>query len=457
MKKIHCIGIGGIGVSALARFFLSRGVLVSGSDGKDGLWKKTIEEAGVKVFIEHDAKNIPADCDLVIYSSAVPEDNAERKEAFLRNIPQKTYAEGLGEAMKKYDTRVAVSGTHGKTTTTALLGLLFEGAKKDPMVIVGGKVPSWKSNFRNGRGSIAIAEACEYERAFDALSPTVAIVNNIEADHLDYYRDISDIENAFGDFVARLPKDGLLVYNADDARARRIALRAQYRKISFGVKNDADVVAKNRMIEVGGQSFDVWEKGALLGRLTLHVPGVFNISNVLAALSCAIEHGVSFSEAKKTLESFYGTWRRFEKTGEICGRPVISDYAHHPTAVRETIWAAKEFFPGKKILAVFQPHQRDRTLKLFDEFTRVFDDADGVILSEIYDVAGRNEAEKEISSKELVFAIQKRNERQEVAYARDLNETKKMIQKKINDFDVVLIMGAGDIDSVAREPSFDAQ
>lgn len=457
MKKIHCIGIGGIGVSALARFFLSRGMQVSGSDGKDGAWRKPLEDEGVRIFIGHDAKNVPLDCDLVIYSSAVPEHNPERKEALRRGIPQKTYAEGLGEAMKEYETRIAVSGTHGKTTTTALLGLLFEGAKKDPMVIVGGKVPSWKSNFRNGQGSIAIAEACEHERAFDSLSPTVAIVNNIEADHLDYYRGISDIENAFGDFVARLPKDGLLIYNADDERVRKIALRALCRKIFFGVKNDADVVAKNRTIETGGQSFDVWKKGALLGRLTLHVPGIFNISNALAALSCAIEHGVSFSEAKKTLESFYGTWRRFEKTGEICGKPVISDYAHHPTAVRETIRAAKEFFPGKKILAVFQPHQRDRTLKLFDDFTSAFDEADGVILSEIYDVAGRNEAEKEISSKELVSAIQKRNEKQEVGYARDLNETKKMIQKKINDFDVVLIMGAGDIDSVAREPSFDAQ
>ncbi|MBI5004691.1 MAG: UDP-N-acetylmuramate--L-alanine ligase [Candidatus Lloydbacteria bacterium] len=450
MKKVHCIGIGGIGVSALARFFLSRGMRVSGSDGKDGSWRKSIEDAGVKVFIGHDAKNIPLDCDLIIYSSAVPEDNAERKEAFRRNIPQKTYAEGLGEAMKEYETRIAVSGTHGKTTATALLGLLFEGAKKDPMVIVGGKVPSWKSNFRNGWGSVAIAEACEYERAFDALSPTVAIVNNIEADHLDYYRDILDVENAFGDFVERLPKNGLLIYNADDERVRRIALLARCRGASFGVKNDADVVAKNRTMGDGGQSFDVWRRGALLGRVMLHVPGVFNISNALAALSCALEHGVPFSEAKKTLESFVGSWRRFEKTGEIDGKPMISDYAHHPTAVRGTIEAAKEFFPGKKILAVFQPHQRDRTLKLFDEFARAFDDADGVILSEIYDVAGRNEAEKDISSCELMSAIQKRNLKQDVAYARDVAETKKMIQKKINDFDVLLIMGAGDIDTIAR-------
>lgn len=450
MKKIYCIGIGGIGVSALARFFLSRGMQVSGSDGKDGVWRKPLEEAGVNVVIGHDAKNVPLDCDLVIYSSAVPEYNPERKEALRRGILQKTYAGGLGEAMKEYETRIAVSGTHGKTTTTALLGLLFEGAKKDPMVIVGGKVPSWESNFRNGRGSVAIAEACEYERAFDALSPTVAIVNNIEADHLDYYRDISDIENAFGDFVARLPKDGLLVYNADDEHVRKIVLRALCRKISFGANSNADIVAKNRTIEDGGQCFDVWKNGMLLGRLTLHVPGVFNISNALAALSCAIEHGVSFSEAKKTLESFYGTWRRFEKTGEVSGKPIISDYAHHPTAVRGTIEAAKEFFPDKKILAVFQPHQRDRTLKLFDEFTGAFDDADGVILSEIYDVAGRNEAAKEVSSKELALAIQKRNGKQEVMYARDLSETKKMIQEKINDFDVLLIMGAGDIDTIAR-------
>lgn len=438
-------------MSALARFFLSRGAQVSGSDGRDGLWRKPLEEAGMKVFIGHDAKNLPPDCDLVVYSSAVPEDNPERKEALRRSITQKVYAAGLGEAMKEYETRIAVSGTHGKTTTTALLGLLFEDVGKDPFVIVGGKVLSWGSNFRNGQGSIAVVEACEYERAFDSLSPTVAVVNNIEADHLDYYRDISDIEDAFGDFVARLPRNGLLVYNADDERVRKIALRAECRKISFGVKNDADIIAKNRTIEDGGQSFDVWKQGALLGRLTLHIPGIFNISNVLAALSCALEYGVLFPEAKKTLESFYGTWRRFEKTGDIDGKPIISDYAHHPTAVRGTIGAAKEFFPGKKILAVFQPHQRDRTLKLFDEFASAFDDAHGVILSEIYDVAGRNDAEKEISSQELARAVQKRNPKQDVAYARDLNEIKEMIQDKTNDFDVLLIMGAGDVDNIARQ------
>ena len=174
-------------MSALARFFLSRGAKVSGSDGKDGAWRNVLENEGVRVFIGHDAKNIPADCDLVIYSSAVPENNTERQEALRRGIAQKTYAEGLGEAMKEYPVRIAVSGTHGKTTMTALIGLMFEEAKKDPMVIVGGKVSSWEGNFRNGHGKIAIAEACEYERAFDALSPTVAIGNNIEADQLDYY------------------------------------------------------------------------------------------------------------------------------------------------------------------------------------------------------------------------------------------------------------------------------
>ncbi|MBI2046444.1 MAG: UDP-N-acetylmuramate--L-alanine ligase [Parcubacteria group bacterium] len=451
IKTIHCIGIGGIGVSALARFFLSRGARVSGSDGRDGAWRKPLEDEGARIFIGHDSKNIPADCDLVIYSSAVPEDNPERREVSRRGIAQKTYAEGLGEAMKEYPVRIAVSGTHGKTTTTALIGLIFEEAKKDPMVIVGGKVPSWGSNFRNGQGDIAVAEACEYERAFDALSPTVAIVNNIEADHLDYYRDISDIENAFGDFVSRLPKNGLLIYNADDERARKIALRSPCKKISFSVDGDAGIIARNRTIENGGQSFEVWKEGVLLGRVTLHVPGTFNISNALAALSCALAYGVSFSEAKKTLEAFLGSWRRFEKVGEIDGKPIISDYAHHPTAVRETIAAAKEFFPGKKILAVFQPHQRDRTLKLFDEFTSAFDGAEGVILSEIYDVAGRNETEKEISSKELAGALQKRNPKQDIVYARDLAETKKMIQEKIGDFDALVIMGAGDIDTIARD------
>ncbi|MBI5005157.1 MAG: UDP-N-acetylmuramate--L-alanine ligase [Candidatus Lloydbacteria bacterium] len=451
MKTIHCIGIGGIGVSALARFFLSRGARVSGSDCKDGLWRKPLEDEGVRVFIGHDAENLPLDCDLVIYSSAVPEDNPERREAMCRGIVQKTYAEGLGEAMKEYPVRIAVSGTHGKTTTTALLGLLFEAGGKDPLVIVGGKVPLWVSNFRNGQGDIAVVEACEYERAFDALSPTVAIVNNIEADHLDYYRDISDIENAFGDFVSRLPRNGLLIYNADDERVRKIAFRAQCKKISFNVDGDADIIARKRTIENGGQIFEVWKEGVLLGRVTLCVPGTFNISNALAALSCALAYGVSFPEAKKTLETFLGTWRRFEKVGEVGGKPVISDYAHHPTAARETIAATKEFFPGKKILAVFQPHQRDRTLKLFDEFTSAFDGAEGVILSEIYDVDGRNEAEKEISSRELAGTLQKRNPKQYIAYARDLAETKKMIQEKIGDFDVILIMGAGDIDTIARD------
>ena len=450
MKTIHCIGIGGIGVSALARFFLSRGAFVSGSDERDGSWRKPLEDEGARVFIGHNANNIPEGCDLIIYSSAVPKNNPERKEASRRGITQKTYAEGLGEAMKEYPVRIAVSGTHGKTTTTALLGLMFEEAKKDPMVIVGGKVSLWGSNFRNGRGSIAIAEACEYERAFDALSPTITIVGNIEADHLDYYRDVDEITDAFRNFVARLPKNGILSYNADDELVKNITARAGCKKISFGIKNDADIMTKNRTITNGSQSFDVFKNDILLGSVTLYIPGVFNISNALAALSISLECGVSFNEAKKVLESFVGSWRRFEKVGSINGKPVISDYAHHPTAVRGTIRAAKEFFPDKKILAVFQPHQRDRTLKLFDEFSKAFESADGVILSEIYDVVGRNKAKKEISSKDLASAIQKRNLKQYVSYARDLDETKKMIKNIIKNFDVLLIMGAGDVDTIAH-------
>lgn len=437
-------------MSALARFFLSRGAKVSGSDSTDGSWRKPFEDEGALIFIGHDAKHVPADCDLVIYSSAVPENNPERMEALRCGIAQKTYAEGLSEAMKEYPVRIAVSGTHGKTTTTALLGLIFEEAKKDPMVIVGGKVHSWGSNFRNGRGKIAIAEACEYKRAFDALSPTVAIINNIEADHLDYYHDVDEIADTFGDFVARLPKNGLLVHNADDELVQKIVARAKCKKVSFSIKNNADVIAKNRTILNGKQTFDIWKHGVFFGHVKLPMPGTFNISNALGALSCSLECGVSFGDAKKALESFLGSWRRFEKVGEIDGKPIISDYAHHPTAARETIAAAKEFFPRKKILVVFQPHQRDRTLKLFDEFTLAFDEVEGVILAEIYDVAGRNDSEKKISGRDIAEVIQKRNPKQEVWHASDLEETERLLKEKISDFDVFLIMGAGDIDTIAR-------
>lgn len=460
VKNIHFVGLGGIGVSAIARFFAVQGAKVSGSDRANFDMAKELRTRGIKVFTKHDAKNLPTSAEAVIYSSAVPADNPELVFARKLRIPLFEYVEALGEIMKgKYG--IGVSGTNGKTTTTAMLGKILEEAKMDPMVILGGKVPGWDANLRLPislrttlskklrvvlRGELFVAEACEYRRHFLKLSPKAIVLTNIEAEHLDYFRDLDDVKNAFSEYVSKLPKDGFLTYNADDKNVAEVAHKTKAKLISCSLKKkNADFFAANIRYEKGKQVFQVFCKNRNLGDFRIGVPGIFNVMNALQALACAVTLGADVKNARTALAKFSGTWRRFEKVGKIGKTTVISDYAHHPAGVSATIRAAKELYPNKKILFVFQPHQKDRTLKLLNEFAEALLPADDIVFSEIYEVAGRNETVKKVSSRDLANKIGTN-----IAVGSSVKETEKIIRKMLPNFHVVVIMGAGDIYNVAN-------
>ncbi|MCI0542361.1 UDP-N-acetylmuramate--L-alanine ligase [bacterium] len=490
VKRIHFVGIGGVGVSALARLFLSYGVEVSGSDASDFSDRNELEIAGAKIIIGHDAGNVPAHVEAVVYSAAVPKDNHEVVEAKRLQVQVLSYAEALGLVMKEGFYGIAVSGTNGKTTTTAMLGKILEAAGLDPLIIVGGKVPGWDKNLRlpanltppptppldrgggqalenasppvkgemsvGQRGSelppIFLVEGDEYRRHMLSLNPRMIVLTNIEADHLDYYKDLADIESAFTEYIKKLGPEDILVFNADDANSARIREQAmpEVQCLSYGITASADLTARDISYVAGNQHFEMLFQGTKLGVFSLPVPGQFNIYNALAASASALSLRISGEHIRSALSEFTGTWRRFQIMGTISKKIVISDYAHHPTAVRATIRAAKELYPGKKILAVFQPHQRDRTKKLLSEFSRAFEEADTILLTEIYDVAGRDEVLNSISSRDLLSEMKKDPKNPPIGYEKTLPETERRTREILDSFDIILIMGAGDIHAVAE-------
>jgi UDP-N-acetylmuramate--alanine ligase len=458
-KNIHFIGAGGIGVSALVKYFLNKNnIHVTCSDQSTSERLLELRDRGATIFVGHDSKNISPDTEAVIASSAVPENNPEKEFAISHKIPIYEYPEALGIIMQNYH-GIAVSGTNGKTTTTSLLGKILEKSGLDPLVVVGGKVPGWDGNLRLQKKSktleksFFVVEACEYRRNMLSLNPETIVLTNIEADHLDYYKDIDDIMSAFEEFVEKLPPTGKLIYNADDTNSCAVIEKVQHKTaLSYGIDHSANLVAKNIQSHNKNGSFTqefelVWNDENL-GTFYLPLPGKFNISNALASSLCALEMGVNKEDLRESLESFHGTWRRFENMGKYRGKIILSDYAHHPTAVRKTIEATRQFYPGKNILVVFQPHQRDRTQNFFQEFVHSFEGADGVILSEIYDVAGREEG-LAISSQDLVNAMKEDNPSGVIFYSPTLADTERKIREEIDQYDVVLIMGAGDIYDVA--------
>lgn len=470
-KKVHLIGIGGIGISAVAKLLLSNNIAVSGSDLKKSEIIEALINFGAQIVIgEHKAINVPKDADLIIYSDAVPEDNPERIEGKKLGIASLSYFGFLGEFSKgKYT--IAVSGCHGKTTTTALAGLILENGNFDPTVIVGSKVKNWDGNLRIGGSNYFVVEGDEYRAHILELNPQAVILTNIEFDHPDYYRDLSHYIETFQKFVNKLPSDGYLILNYDDVILRESLKKPDCHILTYALENQsADLYIKNIRVKKNCQIFTLIYKGRKLCNFKLQIPGKFNIANALGASLLALELGISPNIIKNVLARYKGAWRRFEILGRISGLTkdkngalVISDYAHHPTEVAKTIAAAKEFYPDKRLLVVFQPHQIQRTRELFDDFVKtfVYSFADLVILSEVFDVAGREEkdASKRISSKDLLdkIVLAKNKKLINLAipsiyyYAGNLTETKTKILSEVKKDDVVLILGAGDIDQIARQ------
>lgn len=450
ITTIHCIGIGGIGMSAIAKLLLAEGKTVSGSDLALSEITADLERRGITVFDEQKPEHISQETDLVIYSSAVPETNPERKHAAELGIPELSYPEYLAELSKHYST-IVVTGTNGKSTTTAMLGLLLEAAGYDPTVLVGSLVPGWElGNLRMGKGRFFVVEGCEYREHMTLLHPEAVVLTNIEEDHLDYYKDIDHIRGAFQKLVDKLKGKGMVIVNADDKESMKLSIDTA---VSYAASAEADYQLSQRRNKDGKQQFSVSRKNPeeKLGVLELGMPGAYNAMNALAATTAAMELGVTFELCQKTLKRFTGIWRRFERVGEINGATVISDYGHHPTAVSAALKAAREFFPDKRILLCFQPHQHSRTLELKDEFIEALAASDHTIISEIYGVSGRTEKEERmISSKDLVDGILAKNPTADCVYAENLEEAEKLIREKAEEGDIILIMGAGDIDSIAR-------
>ena len=446
IKKIHFIGIGGIGLSAIARLMKEKGKEVSGSDLSPSFVVDNLKKIGIRIYNKQKEENISQDIDLVIYSTAVPENNPELKKARELKIKTITYPESLGLVFNnKYG--IAVCGTHGKSSVSAMAGLLLDDAKLDPSVIVGSIVSKFGSNLRVGESKYFIAEACEYERSFLNLDPKIIILNNIELDHTDYYENIEDIKNVFKEFILHLPKDGILIMNGDDKVVSSIKHQV-LSVVRFGFGEINNVRGYNVEFEGGRTKFKVIYNNKDLGEFVLKVPGMFNVYNVLGVIALSLTLEIPVETIKKSLSNYAGIWRRFEIKGKYKNALVISDYAHHPTAVKATIKAARQFYPKKRIFTVFQPHQHNRTKKLYKDFLNSFDDADVVILSEIFDVAGREEGtDQNVSSLDLVNDINSDS----IFYAKNLKETRKLIDEKIKPDDILLIMGAGDIYKVADE------
>jgi len=445
-KKVHLIGIGGTGMSGVARMLLCEGAAVSGSDMRDNPVFEVLRKMGAVVHVGHSPSNIPPDVDLVVISAAVKPDNVELVEAGRRRIEVIKYARALGLLMAGQE-GVAVSGTHGKTTTTAMLAVILVAAGKDPSFVVGGHVPQLGASSAEGHNGIFVAEACEYDRSFLNLCPRIAIINNIEEDHLDYYHDLAEIISAFREFASLLPPDGLLIVSAHDRNAVAVAESTSARKETFGARIPADWRAENLSAAGGRYTFDVIHKGAALGTVHLGIPGVQNVLNALAAAAAANALGVDFPVIADALSKFQGAARRFEVIGEARGVTIIDDYGHHPTEIQVTLKAAREFFRAGRLWAVFQPHQYSRTRFFLKDFARSFSQADKIIVPDIYFVRDSDQERATVNAGDLVRELVGLG--YDAEYIPSWGAIVDRISAQAERGDVVLTLGAGNVNEVA--------
>lgn len=438
-KKVHFIGIGGISMSGLAAVLLNSGFKVSGSDAKDSQIIDKLKTSGAEIYIGHKKENIN-DVDLIVYTAAIPSDNPELLLAKEKNIQLMDRAEFLGHIMKGHKYNVAVSGTHGKTTCTSMLSHVTIDGNLDPTILVGGELDIINGNFRIGNSEYFLTEACEYKRSFLKFFPYVGVILNIDADHLDCYKDIDEISETFEKFSKLIPSDGYLVGYGEDPRVKDIINKCKCHTLSYGFEN-ADVTARNVTFnKMGCASFDVYKNNQHLFSISLSVPGKHNVLNALATICVSLIFNIPYDSITSGLSKCKGAHKRFEYKGEVNGVTVIDDYAHHPTEIKATLSTAKKI-DHNKVYCVFQPHTYTRTKTLFDEFTAAFDDADELILMDIY--AAREKDTGIVSSDMLGDAIRKRGIKCTNVHSHD--EALKYVESKIGADDLLLTVGAGDV------------
>ncbi|MFL0269542.1 UDP-N-acetylmuramate--L-alanine ligase [Candidatus Clostridium radicumherbarum] len=438
-KKIHFIGIGGISMSGLAEILLENNYKVSGSDMKASSITDKLVKQGAEFYLGHNGKNIN-DADLVVYTAAVSESNPELQKARALKLPVMDRAEFLGEIMKGHRYNIAISGTHGKTTTTSMVSHIFLHANLDPTILVGGELDIIDGNVKAGKSEYFITEACEYKASFLKFFPYVGVILNVDADHLDFYRDINHIQETFMEFSKLIPKNGYLVAYAEDEKLKPIIEASTSNVLTYGI-NSGDITAKNIIYnDRGCASFDVFKDGEKLFSACLNVPGKHNVLNSLASICTALSLNVPYEHIIEGLAGYFGTHRRFELKGIRDGVTVIDDYAHHPTEIKAVLEASKNY-PHKRILCVFQPHTYSRTLTLFDDFVNCFSNADEVILADIY--AAREQFTNTVSSDMLGDKIRELG--QSCRNLHSFEEIVSYLFSAAKEGDLILTVGAGDV------------
>ncbi len=450
-RHVHMVGIGGIGMSSIAEVLLRRGFEISGSDLKKSDVTAHLEELGARIHEGHDADQV-RDADVVVYSSAVDaETNVETRAARERRIPVINRSIMLAELMRtKYG--IGIAGTHGKTTTTTLTGLVVGRGGFDPTVVVGGKVAAFGSNAVIGEGDIIIVEADEYDRTFLRLTPAIAVITTVDEDHLDTYSDLDDIRQAFVEFAKSVPFFGTVVACIDDANVRDLLSRIARPTVTYGTSGDANLQARNVTSRGLQTEFEVWLNDNAaeeqLGRISLPLPGLHNVRNALAAVAVGLQLLMPFDEIAEALSAFAGIQRRFEKLADTNEAVVINDYAHHPREVAATLQAARSAYPDRRIVAVFQPHLYSRTLDLAADFGEALAQADLLVLAPIF---GARESPVPGVSSDLIADDVRRRGHSDVVMAAERQAVPNAVTEVLVDGDAVIVMGAGDIWRSAHE------
>ncbi|NLY37044.1 MAG: UDP-N-acetylmuramate--L-alanine ligase [Tissierellia bacterium] len=439
INKIHLIGIGGSSMVAVAEILLDRGYSITGSDMARNSNVKKLESLGVPFTLGHFAQSVE-DANLIIYTSAVHDENAEIIEAKKRGIPLMKRSKFFHELTKNYTHSVAISGAHGKSTVTAMVSVMMANSPLDPTLVVGAGVHELDGNVRLGKGNLIVNEACEFEASFLDFHRTISVILNIDDDHLDYYGSFENIQNAFVDFANGTEEGGFVLMNADDPQSMEILPRINKKVLTFGVDNDADYRALNYHYDhLGYLSFDIYHKKELLGSVELSVPGVHNIQNALAATAIAHYYHGDVKQELETLHKFKGAIRRFDPHGRLNGALLYDDFAHHPKEIARTLEAARSVFPDKRIVVGFQPHTYSRTKILFKDFVKCFKDADLVWIMDIF--AAREANDPTIHTTMLVDAL----EQPPAVYVPTFEELRDKMRSELREGDVFFSVGCGDV------------
>lgn len=449
VKSVHFVGIGGCGMSAIAKILLGMGYQITGSDIKESSNTLRLKDLGVKVYFEHNPANVRR-ADILVFSSAIAPDNVELEEARARQIPIYPRAAMLGWIFKQCQLPIGVAGTHGKTTTTSMLATILEKCGLEPTYLIGGEMNDLNGNALLGKSKYLVAEMDESDGSLVFLNPEYFLLTNIEADHLENFGDLNEIVKFFIKCINKMPPGGVLFANSDQQLNKGILreVKDSLKIVTYGFEDEAELRGVNFRLKENFSRFQCLYRGKMLGEVELIIPGLHNITNALAAIAVGLELGLDFSDLRMALRTFSGSRRRFQLIGEAEGIAIYDDYAHHPTEVKATLKAARGGWPARRIIAVFQPHRYTRTMFLHREFGEAFDEADVIVLSDIYS-AGEAPI-KGVTGRLIAEQVRKKTDKK-VAYIPRKEKIPEYLMSVIKSGDIIVVMGAGDIYTIAKE------